>query len=716
MMSVPTGTLKPIDDMGVFITTAIFCIFAYIWLFIVLKIWSPNYVSIPEAALTLLYFVILVILAFAADKYNAAKKRKLEKEKGIQPTDKRKFTVNQADFFHIVGVQEKKEKSQSKANAYNSEKDPLLAKQNNFPSNKGENIDMGNTDDLESNIKITKAPEDDQVKRMLNEVKRDKDGNIDVRDLASRVKKQPVQERVHYNRGIGGYLRGRNTIYNNIQNAGVKPQKTEKFNDDIGFNTLRYAVKEDKGPLLVKVLNKQKKEMKVGFRTVDGSATNGLDYHGVFKVLEFAAGQEFISVEIELVNDDIVEPDENFFVELYDVNDGQRLPGKDTITEVIIIDSDRPGILSFKERLVKVSENMDYAEIKIIRIDGSDGMVGCHYFSVEKDDNVDRAIEGVDFYKVDGDLFFEHNEIEKTIQVPILKKNDSPDREDTFEIRIERLSGDLAEKLEKNGGTHPKFSKKNFCLVEITGNLDFIESVEKVKKILEVEDSSWGSQFRYACMLAPTINEDGIQEVTCMDAMMHFLTITWKLLFALIPPRQYMGGWACFIIALIFIGAITAIVGEAATVFGCVIGLKPAVTAISFVALGTSLPDTFASRQAALESKTADAAIGNVTGSNSVNVFLGLGLPWMIASIYNKVKNDTDYKMNAGSLAFSVMLYLVTSCSCFVVLILRRCISGAELGGMVHWSKMVAGCFCILLWVIYLVVSSLEVYGYIQGF
>lgn len=60
--------------------------------------------------------------------------------------------------------------------------------------------------------------------------------------------------------------------------------------------------------------------------------------------------------------------------------------------------------------------------------------------------------------------------------------------------------------------------------------------------------------------------------------------------------------------------------------------------AISFVALGTSLPDTFASRTAALKEKYADMAVGNITGSNSVNVFLGLGLPWLIASIYHAVK------------------------------------------------------------------------------
>lgn len=53
---------------------------------------------------------------------------------------------------------------------------------------------------------------------------------------------------------------------------------------------------------------------------------------------------------------------------------------------------------------------------------------------------------------------------------------------------------------------------------------------------------------------------------------------------------------------------------------------------------GTSLPDTFANRTAILNGKTADAAIGNITGSNSVNVFLGLGLPWLIGSAYYQSK------------------------------------------------------------------------------
>lgn len=93
-------------------------------------------------------------------------------------------------------------------------------------------------------------------------------------------------------------------------------------------------------------------------------------------------------------------------------------------------------------------------------------------------------------------------------------------------------------------------------------------------------------------------------------------------------------GKPAFVISLVFIGLVTAVVGEIAKVLGCVLGINEAVTAITLVALGTSLPDTFASMTAARSSEHADSAIGNITGSNSVNVFLGLGLPWAIASSY----------------------------------------------------------------------------------
>lgn len=77
---------------------------------------------------------------------------------------------------------------------------------------------------------------------------------------------------------------------------------------------------------------------------------------------------------------------------------------------------------------------------------------------------------------------------------------------------------------------------------------------------------------------------------SCFDYVMHFLTVFWKVLFALVPPTDYWNGWACFIVSISVIGLLTAVIGDLASHFGCTIGLKDSVTAVVFVALGTSVP------------------------------------------------------------------------------------------------------------------------------
>lgn len=46
----------------------------------------------------------------------------------------------------------------------------------------------------------------------------------------------------------------------------------------------------------------------------------------------------------------------------------------------------------------------------------------------------------------------------------------------------------------------------------------------------------------------------------------------------------------CFVVSICGIGLVTALIGDVASHFGCTLGVKDAVTAICFVALGTSLP------------------------------------------------------------------------------------------------------------------------------
>ncbi len=56
-----------------------------------------------------------------------------------------------------------------------------------------------------------------------------------------------------------------------------------------------------------------------------------------------------------------------------------------------------------------------------------------------------------------------------------------------------------------------------------------------------------------------------IEQVTLSEGLLHFVTIGWKVLFALVPPAHWGGGWPAFGIALSFIGGVTAIVGEVAS-------------------------------------------------------------------------------------------------------------------------------------------------------
>ena len=80
------------------------------------------------------------------------------------------------------------------------------------------------------------------------------------------------------------------------------------------------------------------------------------------------------------------------------------------------------------------------------------------------------------------------------------------------------------------------------------------------------------------------------KEPGCYDYFMHILTVPWKIAFATIPPTDYWGGWACFVVSIAMIGVLTAVIGDLASQLGCWVGLTDAMTAISFVALGTSVP------------------------------------------------------------------------------------------------------------------------------
>ncbi|KAJ0980647.1 hypothetical protein J5N97_008902 [Dioscorea zingiberensis] len=226
--------------------------------------------------------------------------------------------------------------------------------------------------------------------------------------------------------------------------------------------------------------------------------------------------------------------------------------------------------------------------------------------------------------------------------------------------------------------------------------------------------SVWERQFLDAALLKTTESKKTDSFYLRMARVLwHSILAPWRLLFAFVPPYQIAHGWIAFICSLIFISWIAYVVTKLTDLISCVTGINPYVIAFTALASGTSWPDLVASKIAAERQITADSAIANITCSNSVNIYIGIGIPWLINTVYNFFKyREPLYIDNASGLSFSLLVFFATSVGCIAVLVLRRLIFGAELGGPRLWAWLTAVYF-MLLWVIFVILSSLKVSGFI---
>merc|ERR1711997_331965 len=265
--------------------------------------------------------------------------------------------------------------------------------------------------------------------------------------------------------------------------------------------------------------------------------------------------------------------------------------------------------------------------------------------------------------------------------------------------------------------------------IRIRESKEFKSSVDRMLKrgnaSMMVGASSWKDQFVDAFTVQAGDDDEEEEEggeegeegeekmPTCGDYIMHFLTLFWKVIFAVIPPAGLGAGYPCFVISIAMIGVCTAVIGDVAGHLGCFIYLKDSVNAIAFVALGTSVPDTFASKCAAIQDETADASVGNVTGSNAVNVFLGVRIAWSMAAIYWEAQGKT-FVVDPGSLGFSVTIFCIEAVLAIGILMVRRNPAiGGELGGPKTAKTISAGLF-VFFWCFYVFMSALEAYKVIK--
>jgi len=101
----------------------------------------------------------------------------------------------------------------------------------------------------------------------------------------------------------------------------------------------------------------------------------------------------------------------------------------------------------------------------------------------------------------------------------------------------------------------------------------------------------------------------------------------------LMPPYEYI--IPAFAIVVFWVAFFTYIMVDGATRFGCIINMPHVVMGLVILAAGTSVPDMIASMAVAREGY-ADMAAANAVGSNTFDILLGLGGPWLISAALGK--------------------------------------------------------------------------------
>ncbi|KAL3971463.1 hypothetical protein ACER0C_026982 [Sarotherodon galilaeus] len=656
---VPDGESRKIKHLRVFFITAFWSIFAYIWLYLILAVISPGIVEVWEAIVTLLYFPVCVILAWIADRrllfYKYMHKRyRADKRHGI--------VVEMEGDLAPKGID-------------------VIMDGKLSDSNLDQLIEMANYSAL-VHQKKSRAFYRVQATRMMIGA-----GNI--------LKKHAAE----HTRRSGGHETDKATC------------------SHICFESSQYQCTENCGSLSLGVIldgGTGQNTFYVDYCTENGSANAGADYEFTEGTLVFKPGETHKEIKVRILDDDIFEEDEHFFVRLQNLrleeggNEGTGTPPKGRLVEplvatVTILDDDHAGIFTFEQHVLRVSESTGILTVTVLRNSGSRGTVAVPYHTEDG-----SAKAGVDYEETRGELEFTNEQTSQTLRVCIINVEEYEKQENFFIVLdnpkwLKRgLScewnptpeEEQARRISEMG--KPILGEHSRLEVIIEESCEFKNTVDKLLKdtnlAVVIGTRSWKEQFIGAVTVSAGDEDEGEEQrvPNCFDYFMHIFCIFWKILFACVPPTGYWNGWACFIVSISVI----------ASHFGCTVGLRDTVTAVVFVALGTSLPDTFASKVAATQDQYADASVGNVTGSNAVNVFLGIGV----------------FRVDPGSLAFSVTLFTIFAFLCMGVLMLRRRPSiGGELGGP-RVSKVLTSLLFFGLWFLYVLFSSLEAYCHIQGF
>lgn len=408
--SIPSPEVRRIKHLRVFFITASWSVFAYIWLFLILCVFSRGVIEIWESVVTLLFFPATVITAYIADRrlliYKYLNKKYRMNKRGViiegEGDVEMENTVSKVNHIHDPGFK-------------TFEEEELSEEFREFEEHRREYISL--LRDLRR-----KHPDDDMI--TIEQMARD--------EILNNGPKSRAYYRIQATRKLTG---GGNLIKKKVERARtpVKDEPDDKKEDTrimkIFFDPGHYTVMENVGKFDVVVVREGgdfNSTVYVDYRTEDGTANAYSDYEPVDGTIVFFPGEMEKRVTIAVIDDDVFEEDEHFYVRLsnlrYGGRDGvvhvvngsigQREPSlfpiqlaPPSMATVMILDDDHSGVFNFTEKDIEISESIGEYRIQVNRSSGARGKVILPWRTL------DGSAIGTKDYEADyGELVFENNQ------------------------------------------------------------------------------------------------------------------------------------------------------------------------------------------------------------------------------------------------------------------------------------------------------------------
>ncbi|XP_033973169.1 sodium/calcium exchanger 2-like [Trematomus bernacchii] len=419
---IPNGESRKIKHLRVFFITAFWSIFAYIWLYLILAVISPGIVEVWEAIVTLLYFPLCVVLAWIADRrllfYKYMHKRyRADKRHGI--------VVEMEGDLEPKGI--------------DMIMDGKLSDGASCAGNSSSvSVQTGN--ELDQNK--------DEVVRILKDLKekhpdKDLDQLIEMANYLALVhqKKSRAFYRVQATRlmiGAGNVLR-KHAAEHSRRSAGQDADKATCSH--ICFESAQFQCTENCGSLSIGVIlegGTGQNTFYVDYCTENGSANAGADYDFTKGTLMFKPGEGRKEIKVGILDDDVFEEDEHFFVRLQNLRleegggEGTGTPPQARLVEplqatITILDDDHAGIFTFGQRVLRVSESTGTLKVTVVRNSGSRGTVSVPY---RTEDGSAKA--GVDYEEARGEVEFTNEQTSQVLQVRIINVAEYEKQENFF--------------------------------------------------------------------------------------------------------------------------------------------------------------------------------------------------------------------------------------------------------------------------------------------